>query len=116
MFMLGAWDEYSSISHASYSAYCDYFLSPTIAKDSFGFEHRDKKDEKWLNCQITWHIGRAASILLSLTTEIQAAFDFEIPQIKERLAVLWTSMLGLDEPRAIYDFRYKNLVEKLKKY
>lgn len=117
MFMRGAWDEYSSISHASYSAYLDSFLSDTIAKDCITDEQRrEETGERWLNGQITWHIGRAASTLLSLITEIQAAFDFEIPKIDEQLLSIWTSMLGLDEPKELYSFRYREILEKLKKH
>ena len=105
---LGFWKEYSSISHASFDGLVS--LYPFIAGDRIPHDERDGLVEA-ADRHISTHIGRAASILLCLLTEIQHFYKFDSADIDDRLGKIWSALIPMVEVRELYDARYKGLLK-----
>jgi hypothetical protein len=56
------------------------------------------------------HIGRAATVLLCLVTELQAYCRFAGHKINERIGETWFALMPMFETKELYDERYKKLM------
>lgn len=104
---LGFWQQYSSISHASFDGLLEIF--PFIAVDCIPHDQRASVYDA-AERHLVRHFARAAGLLLCLLTEIQNFYKFDCARIDERLNELWTAMLPLVEVKEFYDLRYKNML------
>jgi hypothetical protein len=73
--------------------------------DSLPHADGPKFDALFLNF-LTRHIGRAATILLCISTELQAYFKFEGHGINERIGQIWAALMPLFEAKELYDEHY----------
>jgi hypothetical protein len=106
------WRQYSALSHASLDGYIGelpagaYFILDTLPHDE-----RPKVEEMY-KVFLTRHLGRAATILLCLVTEIQLHFRFDGATINVRVQKLWTALMAVFEAKEIYDERYSTLMKE----
>jgi hypothetical protein len=70
---------------------------------------RDKIDDTY-DIFLSTHIGRAATVLLCMITEIQAYSRFDGHSINERICRVWKALLPLFESKELYDGRYERLI------
>jgi hypothetical protein len=59
---------------------------------------------------ISRHVGRAATVLLCLITEIQMRFRFEGADINSRIVTMWNALLEFFEAKELYNDRYESLM------
>jgi hypothetical protein len=85
-------------------------VAPHFAKDVGGVQMRSVVDSRYLQ-EMTFHVMRAATVVLCLLTEIQVYFRFNNPQIDPMLAYLWERMSGIYETNELFDERYRKLME-----
>lgn len=108
------WRQYSALSHGTFEAFAGQLGSLPVGAyymtDFFPHEMRPKIDETFERLLST-HIGRAATVLLSTLTEIQAYCKFEGANINQRLLKVWVALLPLFEAREVYDLRYALLMK-----
>lgn len=108
-FTLGFWQEYSSISHATFQGLkpIALFLQP---KD---LPHDDRpKVEALHDFVVSVHIARVAAVLACMLTEVQAYCRFSGARIGQRLHEVWNALLPIPEVRELYDGRYAELMNK----
>jgi hypothetical protein len=56
-------------------------------------------------------VGRAATLLLCMITEVQAHCRFDGANINERIVKMWQALIGLFEAKELYDDRYCALMK-----
>jgi hypothetical protein len=59
---------------------------------------------------VSAQLGRAATVLLCLITELQAYCRFDGHNINERIRKVWEPLLPLFEAKELYDGRYSKLM------
>ncbi len=109
-FTLGKWREYSAMSHGAFEG-----LMPTAmfyVRDAMPHDDRPKIEETFERV-LFLHIGRAAGILLSIVTELQAYFRFDDngARINERIHEMWDILTVVPELKEIYDEHYAPLMK-----
>jgi len=62
---------------------------------------------------LSTHIARAAVVLLSIVTELQAYFRFDDDgaRINPRIHEIWTALMPVFEVKELYDERYAQLMK-----
>lgn len=107
------WRQYSALSHGAFEAFVGHLGSLPVGAyymtDFFPHEVRPKIDQTFEQFLST-HIGRAATVLLSILTEIQAYCKFEGANINQRLLKVWATLMPLFEAKEVYDLRYAQLM------
>jgi hypothetical protein len=107
------WRQYSALSHGAYEAFAGtlghvpigaYYMSDFMPHDS-----RPKVDESY-ELFVSTHIGRAATVLLCIITELQAYCRFDGANINERIRKIWDALTPLFEAKELYDGRYSQLM------
>ena len=106
---LGFWQQYSSISHASFDGLLDIFSF--IAIECIPHEQRASVHDA-AERHLGMHFARAAGLLLCLLTELQHFYKFDYVQIDERLSELWAAMSPVVEVKEFYDLRHKNMLRR----
>lgn len=108
------WRQYSALSHGAYEAFIGSLghvpVGSYYVTDLLPHEDRPKVDESY-EVFVTTHLGRAATVLLCMITELQARYRFEGANIDERICKVWNALLPLDEAKELYDGRYRNLMQ-----
>jgi len=108
------WRQYSALSHGAFEAFAGQIGSLPVGAyymtDFFPHEMRPKIDETF-ELFLSTHIGRAATVLLSILTEIQAYCKFEGANINQRLLKVWAALMPLFEAKEVYDLRYAQLMK-----
>ncbi len=112
-FTLRNWRQYSALSHGAYEAFAG-----TLGQVPVGayyvtdfLPHADRpKVNKSYDLLISTHIGRAATVLLCLITEIQAYCRFDGASINDRICTMWEVLLPLFEANELYEGRYAKLM------
>lgn len=108
-FTKGFWYEYSEISHATFRGLKEG--AAYLLQDRAPHEKREDIQNR-AELDMSNHMGRAAGLLLSLLTEIQAKFKFEGHNINKRLHKAWRDVQPFFEIKELYDNRYKLLMEQ----
>jgi hypothetical protein len=107
------WRQYSALSHGAYEAFIgtlgDLPVGAYYVQDFLPHASRPKVDESYASL-ISTHIGRAATVLLCLLTEIQAYCRFDGAHINERMTKIWGILLPRLEVKELYDARYAKLM------
>jgi hypothetical protein len=107
-FTYGPWRGYSAMSHGAFEGLMKvamYYVS-----DSMPHDDRPKIDEMHPKI-LGFHLARAAIVLLSIVTELQAHFHFDGARINERIHQVWKALMPIFEARELYDERYSQLMK-----
>lgn len=108
---LGAWSDYSALSHASFEGLIPHGLY--FIRDVLQHERRPMVKENFLPF-ITMHICRAAGVLACILTEVQAHCHFDpegTAKINQRLHEIWDALILSYEVEEFYADRYKAIME-----
>jgi hypothetical protein len=106
------WRQYSALLHGAFEGYIGDIPSGLFfATDSFPHEERPKIERLYRDF-VTSHLGRAATVLLCLCTEIQAYFRFVDANINERVSGIWHVLTQLFEAKELYDEWYCALMKE----
>lgn len=108
------WRQYSALSHGAFEAFMGTLghhpVGAYYMRDFLPQETRPKVDEGY-HMFLSSHIGRAATVLLCIITEIQAYCKFEGHRINERICEVWDALKPLFETEELYRGRYEKLLE-----
>jgi hypothetical protein len=107
------WRQYSALSHGAYEAFIgtlgDMPIGSYYMLDFLPHEIRPKLDESYA-AFLSSHVGRAATVLLCIITEVQAYCRFDGADINERICNIWAALVPLFEAKELYDARYGTLM------
>lgn len=107
------WRQYSALSHGAYEAFIgtlgDMPIGSYYLQDFLPHETRPKVDESYA-AFLSIHLGRAATVLLCIITEVQAYCRFDGANINERICSIWAALVPLFEAKELYDGRYEKLM------
>lgn len=106
------WRQYSALAHCGYEGYIGE-LTPGayFVMDTMPHEARPKFDALYVDF-LTRHIGRAAVVLLSISTELQAYFRFRDANINDRVCKMWAALMDHFEAKELYDEHYCALLKE----
>lgn len=104
------WRQYSALAHCGYEGYIGE-LTPGVylVMDALPHDIRPKMDGHYVDF-LTRHTGRAATVLLCISTEIQAHFRFDGANINNRIREMWSALMNLFEAKELYDEHYSALM------
>jgi hypothetical protein len=104
-----SWRQYSALSHGTFEAFIGTLGSVPIGayyvNDFLSNEEEAKLDDSY-GMLLATHLGRAATVLLCLITELQVYCRFEGHHINDRILKVWEALLPLFEGKELYDGRY----------
>jgi hypothetical protein len=109
------WRQYSALAHAAYEAFIGtlghlpvgvYYMNDFLPR-----EERAKVEESY-DLFLALHLGRSATVLLCLLTELQARCRFDGANINERICKVWDALVPLFEAKELYDGRYRRLMQE----
>jgi hypothetical protein len=105
------WRQYSGLAHCGFEGYVGE-LTPGahLVLDSLPHDLRPLVEARYVDF-LTRHLGRAATVLLSISTEIQAYFRFEGANINDCIAEMWSALADLFEAKELYDEHYAALMK-----
>jgi len=107
------WRQYSALSHGAYEAFTgtlgDLPIGAYLVSDFLPHANRPAMEQSY-DLFLSTHIGRAATVLLCLLTEIQAYCRFDGANINERLVRIWDILLPRPEVKELHDARYRELM------
>jgi hypothetical protein len=107
------WRQYSALSHGAYEAFIGTLGNVPVGsyyvQDFLPHDDRPKVDASY-DLFLSTHLGRAATVLLCLLTEVQAYCRFDGAHINERICAVWQAMIPLFEAKEVYDGRYSKLM------
>lgn len=106
-FTYGEWREYSAISHGGFEGLLR--VGMYYIPDSMMLEDRPKMDEIH-SIILSIHIPRAATLLLCIVTELQAAFRFKGARIDERVCEMWKVLIVAPEAEELHREHYHQLM------
>jgi hypothetical protein len=110
-FTYGPWREYSAMSHGAFEG----LMSTGMYYVTDSFPHDDRpKVEASAPALLALHLGRAATILLCIITEVQGKFRFEGANINQRILEMWMALNPLFEAKELYDEHYSEFLSKKK--
>ena len=108
-FTLLNWRQYSALSHGAFEAFVGtlghvpigaYYLNDFLS-------HEDEvKVEDSYELFLSTHVGRSATVLLCLITELQVHCRFEGHNINDRICKIWEALMPLFEAKDLYQGRY----------
>ena len=110
-FVHGPWREYSEISHVTFRGV--YQLVEVLNFSDTAHQRRPAVLEG-AERSIGQHLGRAATILLALLTEIQVVYRFKGHNVNARLHAMWRNAVSFYEGEEIFNLHYKELFSKQK--
>ena len=108
------WRQYSALSHGAYEGFMG-FVGPLpvgtyYISDFLPHAERPKIDASY-DMFLSTHLGRAATVLLCMITELQAYCRFDGAHINERISKLWATLVPLFEANELYEGRYSELMK-----
>jgi hypothetical protein len=106
----GFWQEYSGMAHATFNGLMP--IAMFYAPDTIRHEDRDSFYNISVEQMIGTHVVRAAGVLLSTLTEVQAYFRFDGARINERLREVWDALIPVPEIKELYVGRYDELMKR----
>jgi hypothetical protein len=107
-FIHGPWRQYSEISHVTFRGVHELF--EVLNTDAAPHQHRSAIFER-AERSLTQHLGRTATVLLAVISEIQAVYRFEGHSVNARLHAMWREMVNFSEGKEMYTLHYKALME-----
>jgi len=109
------WRQYSALSHGAYEAFIGTLGEVPVGayymNDFLDHEIRDKLDDTY-HLFLSTHIGRSATVLLCVLTEVQAHCGFDEHKINERICKIWAALMPFPETKELYDGRYSKLMKE----
>jgi hypothetical protein len=106
------WRQYSALSHGTYEAFMGLLghvpVGSYYVNDFLPHETRPKVEESY-DVFLSTHIGRAATVLLCIITEIQAHAKFDGAN-NDRIVKIWDALRPAFEAKELYDGRYARLM------
>lgn len=108
-----SWRQYSALVHCGYEGYIGE-LTPGayLVSDMLPREMRPELDERYNLDFLTRHLGRAALVLLCISTELQAYFKFPDANINERVCKMWDALKDHFETKELYRDHYAALLKE----
>jgi hypothetical protein len=109
------WRQYSGLSHGTYEAFIGtmgpipvgaYYMNDFLPHEI----RRDIADS--YHMLLSTHLGRSATVLLCMVTEIQAYCRFEGANINHRVCEVWSALLPSPSARELFDARYSKLMHE----
>ncbi len=107
-FMHGPWREYSALAHGGPEALFDVGMFYRYKEQPF--DDRPMIDDALARVR-TLHLMRAAVVLTSKITELQAHFHFRDANIDARVHKVWNALTVHPEAKELYDGRYAQLMK-----
>jgi hypothetical protein len=109
-FSYGSWKRYSAIAHGAGEGLHE--IGSFLNRDGHLHEDRPQIDEAYPR-MMSYHIMSAATLMLSIVTEVQAAYKFKdsAARINQRIAEAWQALMPSMEAKEIYDNRYLQLMK-----
>lgn len=109
-FSYGNWKQYSAISHGAFEELHE--IGSFLNRDGHPHDERPKIDEAYPR-MMSYHIISAATLMLSIITEVQAAYRFEDSgaRINERILEGWQALIPAMDAKEIYDNHYLQLMK-----
>jgi hypothetical protein len=112
-FTLVEWRQYSALSHGACEAFLgnlgQYPIGAYYMNDFLPHAEREKLEETF-DLFVSTHLGRAASILLCIVTELQAYCRFDGANIDKRICDVWEALLPMPVTKELYEGRYSQLM------
>jgi hypothetical protein len=109
------WRQYSALSHGAYEAFIGtmgHFPIGVYYMNDYCPHEMRKNIEESYDLFLTLHLGRAATVLLCMVTELQAHCRFSGYNINERICNVWSALLPLFEAKELYDARYRAMMKE----
>jgi hypothetical protein len=105
------WRQYSALAHCGYEGYIGE-LTPGayLMIDCLPHDIRPKVNAQYVDF-LTRHTGRAATVLLCISTEIQGYFSFDGANINNRIREMWGALTNLFEAKELYDEHYSAIMK-----
>jgi hypothetical protein len=109
-FTFGPWKQYSAVAHGGPEGL--YEVGMFLYRDGHPHDERPLIDDAH-DRAMSLHLMRAASLLLAICTEVQAAYKFkdEGARINERIVKSWQALQPAMEAKEIYDEHYEQLMK-----
>jgi hypothetical protein len=110
-FSYGPWKQYSAIAHGAPEGLHE--IGSFLNRDGHRHEDRPQIDAAYPG-MMSLHMMRAAILLLSIVTEVQATYGFKDSgaRINERIIECWRKLLPAMEAKEIYEEHYAPLLRK----
>lgn len=109
------WRQYSALSHGAYEAFVGTLghvpVGAYYVNDFLPAEVREDIEESYY-LFLSIHLGRSASLLLCIVTELQAYCRFDGANIDHRICDVWAVLLPSLPTRELYDARYSALMHE----
>jgi len=110
------WRQYSALSHGAFEAFIGTLLGDVpigayYMNDFLPWDKRDQVDNSFVLFMST-HLGRAATVLLCLVTELQLHCRFDGANINERICRVWDALVAFPGTKELYDKRYVKLMQE----
>jgi hypothetical protein len=107
------WRQYSALSHGAYEGFRFGHLpaGACFTIDSLPHEVRPAIEKKY-DLFVSEHLGRTATVLLCLVTEVQGYFRFIDADINQRIEKLWHVLMPSFSAKEAYDSRYRDLMKE----
>jgi hypothetical protein len=107
------WRQYSALSHGAYEGFIGPLGNLPVGsyymQDCLPHDYRPKVDASY-GIFLSTHLGRAATVLLCMLTEVQAYCHFDGANLNERICKVWAVLVSLFETKELYDGRYAKLM------
>jgi hypothetical protein len=109
-FSYGDWKRYSAISHGAAEGLHE--VGSFLNYDGHPHEERHKIDEVYPR-MMSFYIIHAATLMLSIITEVQASYKFHDSgaRINERIIESWNALLPAPDAKEIYDNHYMQIMK-----
>ncbi len=108
------WRQYSALSHGAAEGFMGFDgplpVGTYYISDFLPHAERPKIDATY-DVFLSKHIGRAATVLLCMITELQAYCRFGDAHIDKRVGELWGKLIPLFEANELYEGRYLQLMK-----
>jgi hypothetical protein len=111
------WRQYSALSHGAYEAFIGTLghvpVGAYYVNDFLPHQVRDNIEESY-HFFLSTHLGRSATVLLCIVTELQGYCRFDGANIDHRICEVWAALLPSLPTRELYDARYSALMHQRK--
>ncbi len=109
-FTYGNWRKYSAMAHGAYEGLLN--AAPYYASDILDDANRESLEDS-NDRTVSLHLGRVATLLLCIITELQAYFGFDSngARIGERMHEMWNALIVIPECKELHEGHYEQLME-----